>query len=269
MPENIPLTPAAELAAKNKLHYPNESLGSTGARARLCSLRKSSYGAILSAWLSCGVPCRRVGKSKRPTRFRGSRERRPSGICSAGSGRWWSITICLGLSGKRPCPMCTSMLSSLEGETRDIEQRVALAVIARSPIERLLAFKRERGWRDLKLYSDTTGEFSRDYHAISADGGDDANLQVFTREGTRSVISGVARWDLSRRTRDRIRVERRTSCQFGMCLTARVRDVGSTGIPSWITASPSKGSYQSAREKGLPGGRRKYDCASGRSLISL
>src|SRR6266700_2692541 len=71
-----------------------------------------------------------------------------------------------GPQRERPCPMCTSLLSAWDGEARDAEQRVALAVVARSPIERLVAFKNERGWRALKLYSDLTDEFSRDYHAI-------------------------------------------------------------------------------------------------------
>ena len=56
--------------------------------------------------------------------------------------------------------MCTSLLGAWDGEARDVEQRVSLAVIARSPIERLVAFKNERGWHSLRLYSDTTGEFS-------------------------------------------------------------------------------------------------------------
>jgi predicted dithiol-disulfide oxidoreductase (DUF899 family) len=54
-------------------------------------------------------------------------------------------------------------------------------VVARSPIERLLAFKKERGWRDLKLYSDINGNYSRDYHGIDKNGGDDAAFTVFTR----------------------------------------------------------------------------------------
>jgi predicted dithiol-disulfide oxidoreductase (DUF899 family) len=86
-----------------------------------------------------------------------------------------------GPQRERPCPMCTSLLSAWEGEARDIEQRVALAVIARSPLAKLLAFKTERGWRDLRLFSDTNGKFSRDYHAISKEGGDDPALNVFTR----------------------------------------------------------------------------------------
>jgi predicted dithiol-disulfide oxidoreductase (DUF899 family) len=77
--------------------------------------------------------------------------------------------------------MCTSLLGAWNGEARDIEQRVALAVVARSPIERLLAFRKERGWHDIKLYSDTDGRYSRDYHALTKDGGDDPAITVFTR----------------------------------------------------------------------------------------
>ena len=90
-----------------------------------------------------------------------------------------------GPQREQPCPMCTSLLSAWDGEVPDIQQRVAFAVIARSPIERLVAFKRARGWHYLPLYSDATGEFSRDYHAITKDGGDDAAFNVFTRrDGT-------------------------------------------------------------------------------------
>ncbi|MGH8796573.1 MAG: DUF899 family protein, partial [Caldimonas sp.] len=58
-----------------------------------------------------------------------------------------------GPQRKRSCPMCTSLLGALDGEMVDILQRVSFAVIARSPIERLVAFKNERGWRHLRLYS--------------------------------------------------------------------------------------------------------------------
>jgi predicted dithiol-disulfide oxidoreductase (DUF899 family) len=90
-----------------------------------------------------------------------------------------------GPQRERPCPMCTSLLSAWDGEARDVEQRIALAVVARSPIERLVAFKTERGWKNLKLYSDASGAFSRDYHALAKDGGDDAGFHIFTRrDGT-------------------------------------------------------------------------------------
>ncbi|ULU27759.1 DUF899 family protein [Dyella terrae] len=86
-----------------------------------------------------------------------------------------------GPQRERPCPMCTSLLGAWNGEARDIQQRVALAVIARSPIERLLAFKQERGWKDLPLYSDINAHFSRDYGAIDDKGNDEPAFCVFTK----------------------------------------------------------------------------------------
>jgi len=51
--------------------------------------------------------------------------------------------------------------------------------------ERLVAFKKERGWRNLKLYSDTSGDFSRDFHAVGPKGEDWAGFNVFSRrDGT-------------------------------------------------------------------------------------
>ncbi len=90
-------------------------------------------------------------------------------------------TYMFGPQRELPCPMCTSLLSAWDGEAQDIMQNVALAVTARSSIDRLMEFKWERGWKRLKLYSDPTGEFSRDYHAVTPEGGDDAGLHVFTR----------------------------------------------------------------------------------------
>ena len=64
----------------------------------------------------------------------------------------------------------------------DILQRVACAVIARSPIERLAAFKKERGWRFLRLYSSGGNTFNRDYaDEDPASGSDNAGFNVFTR----------------------------------------------------------------------------------------
>lgn len=62
----------------------------------------------------------------------------------------------------RPCPMCTSLLNAYDGEMPDILQRVAFAVIGRSPIDKLVAFKKERGWRHLRLYSSNGNTFNRD-----------------------------------------------------------------------------------------------------------
>ena len=51
------------------------------------------------------------------------------------------------------CPMCSCLLDGLNGNARHIEQRVNLAVVAKSPVERIRDFARRRPWRNLRLLS--------------------------------------------------------------------------------------------------------------------
>jgi predicted dithiol-disulfide oxidoreductase (DUF899 family) len=86
---------------------------------------------------------------------------------------------------ERPCPMCTNVLDGWDGNADDIGQRVALAVVARSPLERLLAWRQERGWKNLRLVSDLTGAYVKDYFGLTPDGGEAPAYNVFTRrDGT-------------------------------------------------------------------------------------
>ena len=57
-----------------------------------------------------------------------------------------------GPQRERPCPMCTAFLDSFDAAARNLTQRVAIAVIGRSPVSRQLAFAVERGWRFLDFY---------------------------------------------------------------------------------------------------------------------
>ena len=86
-----------------------------------------------------------------------------------------------GPQRERPCPMCTNLLGAWEGNATDIGQRISLVVVARSPIERLIAWKRERGWKHLRLYSDVNGDYSRDYFGVQPDGSEIPAFNVFTR----------------------------------------------------------------------------------------
>ena len=81
----------------------------------------------------------------------------------------------------RPCPMCTSLLGSLDLPERDIMQRVPLAIIGRSSIERQSAFKRERGWRHLNFYATATDDFARDYRGLGPEGDEWPALNIFTK----------------------------------------------------------------------------------------
>jgi predicted dithiol-disulfide oxidoreductase (DUF899 family) len=72
-----------------------------------------------------------------------------------------------GPERERPCPGCTHFLDSLDGAARHIGQRLSLAVVAKSPLERILAFAQERGWRHLRLLSTAGNSYDRDYFGDS------------------------------------------------------------------------------------------------------
>jgi predicted dithiol-disulfide oxidoreductase (DUF899 family) len=86
-----------------------------------------------------------------------------------------------GPNMERPCPSCTSMLDGLDGQAPHISQRSALAVVAKSPLPRILDFARARGWRNLRLLSSAQNSYSRDYKGEDAEGGQWPILNVFTR----------------------------------------------------------------------------------------
>lgn len=68
-----------------------------------------------------------------------------------------------GPDRERPCPMCTSTLDGVEGVAEHIDQQVDLVVVAKSPLARILAFARERGWTRLRLLSSAGNTYNRDY----------------------------------------------------------------------------------------------------------
>lgn len=177
------LTPAKELAANCKVRIPNESAEYRQARTTL-----------LAEEIELRRHIERVAEQRRALPP-GGEVKDYRFVGEDGQARFADLfgdkqtlvvyTYMYGPQRARPCPMCTSLLSAWDGEAQDIMQQVALAVTGRSPIERLVAFKNERGWRNLKLYSDPSEEFSRDFHAIAENGGDEAGLHVFSRrDGT-------------------------------------------------------------------------------------
>jgi predicted dithiol-disulfide oxidoreductase (DUF899 family) len=90
-----------------------------------------------------------------------------------------------GPQRERPCPMCTNLLGAWEGNAKDLDQRMSLVVVARSPIERLLAWKIERGWKDLRLVQDLNENYSKDYFGLLPNGEEIPAFNVFTRrDGT-------------------------------------------------------------------------------------
>jgi len=81
-----------------------------------------------------------------------------------------------------PCPSCTSIMDAMNGEALHVTQRIALAVVANSPLERILAFTRPRGWSGLRMLSAAGNRYSADYHGETAEGRQSPALNIFARQ---------------------------------------------------------------------------------------
>ncbi len=182
MADNIVHITAAELAAKNKAHFPRESPEYRQARNALLAeeieLRRHIERV---AALRRRLP--RGGEIPEDYAFEGSNGAVRISELFGDKDTLVIYSMMFGPQRERACPMCTAMLTSWEGTARNLRERVALAVTARSPVKRLLEFREERGWQNLQIYSDTKGDYTRAY--VSADDGDVPGLTVFTRgDGT-------------------------------------------------------------------------------------
>ena len=82
-----------------------------------------------------------------------------------------------------PCPSCTAFLDQLDGAAEHASQHINLAVAGKAPIERILTFGAERGWRRLRLLSSAGTTYNRDYLAETPDGEQQPMLNVFHRDG--------------------------------------------------------------------------------------
>lgn len=154
------LVPAAELAARRQPRFANES---------------PEYARRREALLAEEIEVRRhLGRLAAQSRelpdgpvieqdFRFIDENGDEIGLAAMFGRHDTLVIYHWMYGpdrERPCPMCTNLLGGLDGNGADIAQRVALAIVGRSRVERQLAFARERGWRNLRFFQAIGDDFS-------------------------------------------------------------------------------------------------------------
>jgi len=174
------LTPAAELAAANSHPYPNDSADYRAART-----------ALLAEEIELRRHIERVAEQRRKLPMGGEAgnytfldENGKTLTLADMFGRHDTLLTYFWMFGpqrERPCPMCTSFLGGLDVPSADLTQRVALAIIGRSPLARQLAFARERGWRNLTFYQCVGDDFPRDYRGIAPDGSEWAAMDVWVK----------------------------------------------------------------------------------------
>jgi predicted dithiol-disulfide oxidoreductase (DUF899 family) len=180
----VDVAPAKELAKANPIRIPHEDAAYREARI-----------ALLAEEIELRRHIERVAAQRRALppggavrgdyHFEGEEGQTDFAGLFAGKPTLVVYSFMFGPERSRPCPMCTNLLGAWAANAADIGQRVSLVVVARSPADRLAAWKRERGWPALRLYTDLNGAYSRDYFGLLPDGSEVPALNVFTRrDGT-------------------------------------------------------------------------------------
>ena len=156
------LSPARELAATNTAHFPNETAAYRTAR-----------NALLMEEIELRRHIERVAAQRRALPYGGEVRHDFELVSETGPIRFSSLfgnkdtllvySMMYGPERKAPCPMCTSFLSSWNGMAVNLRERCAIAVTARSPIERLVEYKKDRGFANLPFVSDVSGDYTRSY----------------------------------------------------------------------------------------------------------
>lgn len=175
------LRPANELAREANKPFPNDSAAYREARTALLAeeIELRRHLERVAAQRRALPP---GGAAPQDYVFTGENGKRVK--LSEMFGRFDTLVIYFWMFGperERPCPMCTSFLGSIDVPARDITQRAAAAVIGRSPIERQLAFKKERGWHNLQFYATTDDAFPNDYRGLAPDCSEWPILIVFRK----------------------------------------------------------------------------------------
>jgi predicted dithiol-disulfide oxidoreductase (DUF899 family) len=174
----------AATAARAGLSFPNESAAYREARDALLAAeadlrRRTEAVAVMRRALPAG------GAAREDYVFEEGDDARKVRLSELFGRHDTLVAYCYmyGPNMDEPCPSCSSMLDSLDGDVAPISQNVSLAIIARSPIQRILAFARERGWRNLRLLSSANNSFHPDYFGETPAGQQRPMLNVFTRNG--------------------------------------------------------------------------------------
>ena len=111
------------------------------------------------------------------------RQTRLSALFAPGRDSLLLYSFMYGPAMAAACPMCTSFIDGMDAYAPHITQRLGLAVVAKSPIERLRAWAVERRWRNVRLLSSARNTYNADYFAESADGQQLPACNVFVRSG--------------------------------------------------------------------------------------
>lgn len=163
-------------------HFPNESEAYREARnelleAEIALRRQTEEVAKMRRELPLG------GKVKEDYEFTsvGGKKVRLSELFENGKDTLVLYNMMLDTDWDEPCPMCNSIVDGLNGNARQITQKINLAVIAKAPIEKLIAYAQKTGWKYVHILSSHANTYNADYFG-EEDGNQQPMINVFVKK---------------------------------------------------------------------------------------
>ena len=177
----------ASKAAKPIGRFPNETKAYRKARdqllkAEIALRREVEAVAKLRRKLPLGGPLPEDFVFEEQADVVGIRKVRLSQLFAPGKDTLLLYNYMYSLAMPNPCPMCTSILDSLDGAAPHVGQRANLAVVAKSPLPRIMTFARNRGWRNLRFLSSADNSYNRLYHGEDEEGRQWPMMNVFVKQ---------------------------------------------------------------------------------------
>jgi predicted dithiol-disulfide oxidoreductase (DUF899 family) len=87
---------------------------------------------------------------------------------------------------KKPCPMCTMWCDGYDRVEPYVKKRAQMVLVTKAPIQKLKAWAKGRGWKNIRLLSSHGSTFNRDFKVEDREQNQLPAISVFTkdRDGT-------------------------------------------------------------------------------------
>ncbi len=86
-----------------------------------------------------------------------------------------------GPKNEKPCTSCNSIMDGINGMVFHAEQRVNIAIVAKTSIDKFTEWAEARGWKNLHLLSSANNDYNIDYFGEDEKGNQWPMLNVFNK----------------------------------------------------------------------------------------
>jgi predicted dithiol-disulfide oxidoreductase (DUF899 family) len=163
------------------IHFPNESPEYRSARAELLKAEADLRAAVERV----AAQRRKLPTGGKATDYvfdGASGKVKLSELLPKGKDTLFLYSFMYGPKAEHPCPLCTSIVDGLNAQAPHISQRIGVAVVAKSPIARILDFAKGRGWDALRFVSAEGTTYQSDYFGEDTEGDQWPMANVFVKK---------------------------------------------------------------------------------------